>query len=202
MNRITTWSCLLAAAALLGACRTYGGYGSEEATYEQIQRVVERFGKDLSRARGDLEALERASAQGPVLEALAGHFARLVAAHEAVLETHRRTASELSPSSTYRSLSRSYGAMVTQQRLMRRQYQDLLRHVYEGHAPDTVVTAAERRPYALVPPYYVRSANADRELTVNQVVSRVQTGTPRLDFRLMSPASPSGEEEAADPAAH
>ncbi len=204
MSRITTWSCVLSVLFLLAGCVAYGGSGSEEATYQRIERVLERFDEDLSRARGELGALEAASSEGPVLAALAAHYAALVEGHEAVLDDHRQLAAGLSPASSYRTLRHVYGALIAEQAHTRAQYEGLLQYVHHGHSADSTVSVDRGRPYALIPPYYARAANAGRELTVNQVISRVRSaGAPRDGFQLMMPAGPSpeddGEEDASGP---
>lgn len=197
MSRICTWIAVLTVFLLLSGCRTYGGYGAEAAIYNQIERVLERFDEHLSRTRAELRALEAASSDDPTLAVLSTQYAELVAAHEAMLEKQRRMASRLSPNSTYRTLHRTYGSMVTEQSLLRDQYQGILRNVFEAHSPDTTMAADRDRPYALIPPYYARAANAHDELNVNAVIARVRSAAGRSEgLRMVLSDTTSGADRA------
>lgn len=208
MIRTGTWPTILALFIILTGCRTYGGSESEEAIYSQMERMLERFEGDLARAQADLRTLESATPQEPVLEALSAHYAELVGVHEAELDGHRQLVQDLSPASEYRSLHRAYGAMIAEQSFLRQRYEGMLRFVYDAYSTDTTGFSAEgRRPYASVPPYYVRAANADRELSVREVLSRMQSGAAlRPDFSLVlpEPASETGNsgEAGSAPQAH
>lgn len=195
MSRISTLSCVLTVLVLLAGCRTYGGNGSEEAIYNQIERILDRFEGELSRARGEVSMLEAASSERPDVTAFSAQYMQLVEAHEAILDQHREMAEGLSPRSSYRSLHRAYGAMIAEQALLRQQYQGMLRYVYDAYSADTTGWVERHRPYALIPPYYVRAANAGRELTVNNVLSRMQSGAePQAGFRLQMPETPDADE--------
>lgn len=190
--------CLLAV-SLLGGCRTYGGYGSEAATYAQIQKANQRFEQDLARAQAELSTLE--SASEPLLQTLADRFARIVEAHEAILDEHKQLAEQLSEGSSYRALHRTYGAIVVEQRVLRAQYQELLEHVYDAFPADTTsVTAVVEQPYALIPPYYARISAAGRSITVNDVLRRVRSGArPEPGFMLSMPSEGPEEPHSTDP---
>ena len=155
---------------LVSGCRSYGGYGSEEAMYRQIERLVQRFAQDLENARADLVALENAAAQNSELALLAEQYAALVQGQEAILDEQRGLLADLSPGATYRSLHRAHGAIMAEQRTVRLQRQGLLRGFLETVDADT--TAADRldRPYALIPPYYNRIRSAQQAVSLRDVM--------------------------------
>lgn len=189
MHSTRTWTAVLAVVLLVSGCRMYGGYGSERAIHNQMERIVERFEEDLTRAQADLRALEAAAPGHPTLNVLTAQYARLISAHEAVLDEQRQVVAGLSAESTYRSLHRSYGSLISEQQLIRQQYQGVLRYVYEAYGDEASVRA--ERPYASIPPYYARVAG-ENALTVNAVVTRVQsTPAPRPGFHIMMPEVPS-----------
>ncbi|MEX0821476.1 MAG: hypothetical protein WD021_04960 [Rhodothermales bacterium] len=200
MSRKWTWTVLLIVFLLVSGCRSYGGYGTEAATYRQIERVLDRFEEDLARARADLRALESAATDHPILEVVAAHYAELVRAHAAALDEHGATAARLSADAGYRTLSRVYGALVGARHLVRGRYQSLLRYVYDAFGEAGMSSAIdEARPYALVPPYYPRIADRGSVLTVNEVVRRVESGAAlRADFRLDMPVQVVAGPDGAD----
>lgn len=178
--------CAVAGLVLTG-CRTYGEYNSEELTYQQMQRLVQQFDRDLTKARADLAALQKASADNPYLSVLAAHYSQVVSAQEAVLDEHRDMLAELSPGSTYRALHRAYGAMISEQRTIRLQQEGLLRYVYDAYTADTTAMADRDRPYALIPPYYARVTEAQRDVTVNELLRLASSREPSTGFALSPP---------------
>ena len=52
---------VLALMLLLTGCRTYGGYDTEARTYAQMQQANSQFANDLTRAEGELNALQNAA---------------------------------------------------------------------------------------------------------------------------------------------
>lgn len=173
MRSFLAWPFLLTLLVLVSGCRSYGGYGSAEETRQQIQRIVDRFEEELSRARADLRTLEAAADRYADLSTPAGGYARVVEGHEAVLDAQRDVAARMAEESDYRTLRRAYDAMVVQQRLVRRLYQEVLRSAYE--VADVDPTPDVGRLYSVVPPYYARAGAPDRMLTVNDVVARVRS---------------------------
>ena len=182
-------SILLFVALFLAAsgCRTYGEYDSEEATYQQMQRLVQQFDQDLTRARADLEALQKASRANPYLSVLAAHYSQVVAGQEAVLDEHRDLLAELSSESTYRALNRAFGAMISEQRTIRLQREGLLSYVHDAYTADTTATGDRDRPYSMIPPYYARVTEAQRNVTMNEVLRLASMRAPSPGFALTPP---------------
>ena len=181
------WAAILLAAS---GCVRYGGYGSEEATYGRIGRACALFEQELSRSRMDLQTLEAALPSTPGLADLAQRYGRLVTLHETLVEEHHAAKAALSPRSGYRRLHRSYGALVTEQRLMRLRYRRAMRLVLseedlEGLSGDPAgrPVAAVGRPRSVIPPYYVRTharvTEQPRDPTVDEVIARLRSeGSP------------------------
>lgn len=161
----------------LTGCRTYGGYGSEEATYRQMQQANRQFANDLERARADLEALEDAAAQNDALTSYAERFQALVQRHEQTLEEHRATVEGMSASDDYRSLHRSYGTIITEARILRKQYNrvvERVRQTVRGESGPTV-ERVDRSAYFVEPVEYKAERNAQR-LTMDEALRGVPRG--------------------------
>ncbi len=180
---------LLCSLVVVSGCRTYGGYDSEEATYEQIQRSIQLFEEDIRRARSNAAALQEAAGQNPALGGLASHYAIFVEAGEALLDHNRSLAADLSPGSSYRSLHRAHGAIMAQQATARSRFEGLLQTFSEAYAPDTTAGSIAQRPYALIPPYYARVTQQQDDISVNDVLRMVNTTAPPQDFVFAGPSS-------------
>lgn len=137
-------SLALAAVLVLSGCRTYGdqGYGSEAKTYAAIQQIVQQLEQDLGRAQSDLRRLESAAESRDTLQALVDRYRTLVTSHEVLLGVHREQAERFTEDSSSRALSRYYGAMITDRRLLQLQYERTVR---------AVGAAVEGRPIAYEP---------------------------------------------------
>ena len=115
---------------VLSGCRTYGGYDSEEATYNQIVEINSQFANDLERARGDLSRLEQAANQMASLSEYVHEYEELLSHHEHMIEEHAaltetlevRTGfvGQLTPA--YRNLNRALGYIAAEQAAMRNSY--------------------------------------------------------------------------------
>ncbi|MES3629991.1 MAG: hypothetical protein PPP56_07470 [Longimonas sp.] len=158
-------SILFSALALLivfSGCRTYGGHDSEERTYAQMQQANERFASDLSRAEGDLEDLQDAARTNDVLQPLAERFETILEQHREHLDTHRDVEASLSPSTDYRTLSRQYRRIITEQRMVRQAYRLTTERVYavvtDGDVPTQVMREAEAYTEPLI---YRQQRNAE-----------------------------------------
>jgi hypothetical protein len=114
---------------LLTGCRTYGGYGSEEATYTQMQEANRRFSNQLERAKTDLETLRQAADTNEALQPLAQRFADMVHTHEELLGEHEEMVASMSADDSYRALHSAYGTLITEARLMRKQYNRVVNNV-------------------------------------------------------------------------
>lgn len=139
---------------ILGGCRSYGGYDTKPNTYEAMQKAVQSFENELNRAKADLRTLEEAAMQADALQSLATQFQAHIDEHSTLLEMQRDRVHRLSPDATYRTLSRAYGATVTEQRIMKKKYQKVIR----------TVAATVQGPEAQPP-----SGALDRKYTIHPV---------------------------------
>lgn len=114
---------------ILGGCRSYGGYDTKPNTYEAMQKAVQSFENELNRAKADLRTLEEAATQADALQSLATQFQAHIDEHSTLLEMQHDRVQRLSPDAAYRTLSRAYGATVTEQRMMQKKYQRVIRSV-------------------------------------------------------------------------
>ena len=100
---------------LLTGCRTYGGYGSEDATISQIGKAVESATDLLRQAEADAAMLSSAATSSNALSALSGEFGRLVEQNSEIVERAQGMLdSYLAEGSTYRGLSRGLGAIISE----------------------------------------------------------------------------------------
>jgi hypothetical protein len=187
------------ALVLLAGCRTYGGYGSEEATYNQIQQATRQYATELERAQGDLERLETEAESDTTLEPLVERFQNAVAEHEERLARYRSLANGLSADSGYRELHRVYGTITTEMRMTERRYARVVQRVY---ATRTGIPADEPAPsrsgYFVEPVDYARTQNAE-PLTMRQALQAQSqaASTPATD----APQDEAAQDEAAQDAA-
>lgn len=138
---------------LLTGCRTYGGYGSEDATYTQMQAANEQFSDQLKRATSDLEALRAAADTMPALQPLAERMADMVNTHEDLLAQHEDIVASMSADDSYRALHSAYGTLVTEARLMRKQYDRVVRNVHAAvHDTEAYAEAPSARSAYYVTP--------------------------------------------------
>jgi hypothetical protein len=181
MTYARSLSIVLAGLLLLTGCRTYGneGYDSGPKTYDAIQQTVTLLEQELGRAESDLRRLESAAASMDTLGALADRYRSYVASHEATLERYREQADRLSGGSAYRSLHRIYGAMVTDRRLLQRQYQRTTRKIWATVRDTTLPRTPRRRAsdYMITP---VRYPSDDTPTISMAEALRAVEGTPGL----------------------
>jgi len=172
---------VLASVFLLVGCRTYGdeGYQSESKMYSAIQQIVQQYEQDLGRAQSDLRRLESAAESSDTLRALADRYRTLVRGHEATLQDHQRQAQQLTSGSAYRTLHRTYGAMVTDRRLLDRQYQRTVRKVWATVRDSTIPRTPTRKKsnYIITPVQYPLQDHPD--ITMAEALRGVE-GTPGL----------------------
>jgi type IV pilus biogenesis protein CpaD/CtpE len=180
MSRLSPLVVLVGALMLVG-CRTYGdeGYGTEPKTYAAIQQTVQQMEQGLSRAESDLRRLQSAAASADTLEGLVDRYRELVESHETTLEQHRGQAEALSAESAYRTLHRIYGAMITDQRLLDRQYERTTRKVWATVRDTTLPRAPNRMEssYSITPVQYPRSERP--EISMAEALRGLE-GTPGL----------------------
>lgn len=169
----------LSALVLLAGCRTYGGRGTEAQTYEEMGAAVEELEADFGPRESDLQQLRAASEQDASLAPLVERYADLLQLHESMIAAQRQRVDTLSADVSYRTLHRSYGAMITDQKLLRTQYTRTVRQVYAA-ARDTTAPGPEVRSpstYTITPVDYPETR--DREITMSEALAPV-TGTPGL----------------------
>ena len=144
---------ILALMLVLTGCRTYGGYDSETRTYAQMQQANTQFANDLTRAEGELDALQNAASNNADLQPLAERYASTVETHRQTLETHEGIVERLSADTDYRTLNRNYGTLITEQRIVANHYRTITERVYAtvtgGDVPTRVVpeAASYTEPY-------------------------------------------------------
>lgn len=146
---------VLVGTLMLTGCRTYGdeGYDSQPKNYAAFQQGVQQLEQDLGRAQSDLRQLESAAESIDTLESLATRYRSLVSSHEAALEDYSERAEHLSGETAHRTLHRVYGALVTDRRLLQRQYERTTRKVW-ATVRDTTVPRVPRRlrsSYSITP---------------------------------------------------
>ena len=161
-NSIRISLLILLVASFVG-CRTYGGYGSEEATLRQIEAAQVQLSRDLVQARNDLRSLQASAAGSAQLQAAANAYEGVVRAHEALVAEHEAIVEEArSNNDAYRFLSRTLRGMHSEQQNLHQRYRDILHGVRSA-----AVMGAPTRPgtviprYHVVPPFYERIENAD-----------------------------------------
>ncbi len=203
--RLTTLGVLLVAAVFITGCRTYGGYGSEQALYDEIVRLVQQFDNDLARSRGELAAIEQAAATHPELARVYENYSLMLDGHQVFLEEQREIVEQLSPGSTYRHLHRVHGAILAAQRTARNQKASLARAASEILAADAAPAQQDAqavdatRPYALIPPYYIRVAQDQGRTDLSNIVRGLGSGG-EIDVQPGAPGDedPSGVDAESD----
>jgi len=100
---------------VVSGCRTYGGYGSEEATLIEIGDVVDDARASLALAEDEAILLERAAVQSAELNELYAAYMAVIGQHVGLVEHGAGVLADFSEEgSTYRGLSRSLGALVSE----------------------------------------------------------------------------------------
>lgn len=165
---------------VLAGCRTYGGRGTEAQTYEEMGEMVDQLEADLGSARSDLQQLQAAAEQDGELAPLAERYQDLVQLHESMIPAQREQVRSLSSDASYRMLHRSYGAMITDQKLLQLQYRRTIRQVYAAVRDTTAPSPVVRDPstYNITPVDYPMP-DAQQELTMAEALEQT-SGTPGL----------------------
>lgn len=162
---------LLSLLALTG-CRTYGGYDSEPLTLDQMQTATQQFAENLEQARSDLSLLEAATATNPALDPLEQTYRTTVTLHAEKLDHHRRIVEEFNAADgSYRALSRNYGAIISDQRLVQQRYRSLLARIsrtVRGVDPQPAPEMKSR--YSVAPIFYSQAERELNTLTMNEAL--------------------------------
>jgi len=150
----------LAGVVLLSGCRTYGNEKHETGpkTYQAIQETVEQMEQDLGRVQADLRRLESAAETNVALKPLANRYQSYVQSHEDAIAGHREQAERLTPQSSYRTLHRTYGAMITDRRLLETKYERAVRAVWATVRETTIPRKRAQDPsrYVVTPVNFPR----------------------------------------------
>ena len=172
---------IAASILLLAGCRTYGNkkYESEQRMYGAIQQTVKQMKQELGRAQSDLRRLESAAESADTLAALVERYRMLVEKHAADLRRHQARAAALTGGSAYRALHRRYGAIVTDRRLLKKQYQRTTRKVWATVRDTTVPRTPTRKKsdYIITPVNYPQQNPPDISMAE---ALRGARGTPGL----------------------
>ena len=169
---------------LLSGCRTYGGYNSEQATYDQIQETNAVFAGEYERAVGELARLETAAGRNANLGPHVEHLAHLVDLHKEMAERHAELTSslvvrtgfsgQLTPA--YRNLNRALGNIAVDQATMHDHYERFAQ-VLMGEAASSGVEWSknvERSRYQAVPPYYLQIQEELNTTSVSSALSQLR----------------------------
>lgn len=157
MKSLGTPLLLIVLVSVFTGCRTYGGYGTEEAAVEEMAQAVENYENLLAQARAVQATLEQEAGSDPALARFVEQFGAVVTGHAVLLEEHKEYLEALVGSDDYREISRVLGALIAEEKLTERQYREV---IYSAmHAPDSTaqLVRAEVAPlgrYYVVPPYY------------------------------------------------
>lgn len=171
-RRFSVLLLLLLLGAVMG-CRTYGGYGTESATLNQIQQANDQFARELERARADLNALEEAAQTNAALKPFVAAYRDLIDLHQAKLEENRRIAAQLEEGDeTYRDLSRDFGAILAEERVVNNRYTNLHRRIQRVVRGEAVMVerVEPSSRYYVTPPYYARAENLNRTVTMQDAL--------------------------------
>lgn len=151
-------------------CRSYGGYGSEEALYRQIQRATDEFAHEFEQMQQEQPDLEAHLTSNGSSAQITVSLGTALSLHGSLIEEHRELVESLSEGSSHRALSRAYGAIISDQQVVRRLY----RRAREAAATGAEDHRAERHitpPASVMPTYY-------RNTTSSEDVASLATGEP------------------------
>ncbi len=158
---------------LVAGCRTYGGYDTEQASYDQILVINTQFKQDLERAKSQLDVLTRAASSDNELREAVDQYKELLAKHEEMIANHEEITASLKVktgalgrlSTSYRDLNRALGAITTEQLGMQKRYEEFAISLLDD-ARQAHVQKEEGR-YQIAPPFYeqIRFALAERSIS-------------------------------------
>lgn len=159
---------------ILSGCRTYGDYGTEQASFDQIEAANQQFAQDLERARGELETLKSAAGRDADLRNAVTQYEALLAKHEEMSMAHKELAAGLEVKTgpiarlgnSYRDLNRALGNVAAEQLQMENHYRDFAASLIKDAGQRAHVEFEQSR-YMVAPPYYeqIRFALAERSIS-------------------------------------
>ncbi|PSQ76974.1 MAG: hypothetical protein BRD35_04950 [Bacteroidetes bacterium QH_7_62_13] len=173
---------------ILSGCRTYGNdqYENGPEMYEALQRTVTQLEQELGRAESDLRRLESAAETRSELQPLVERYQSYVESHEAALAGHRKQAEQLSSEASYRELHRVYGAIVTDRRLIQKQYRRATRKVWAiARGTDTPRKPVRDESQYVDTPVNFPQVEDRGSITMTEAL-RALEGTPGLQRREQS----------------
>ncbi len=157
----------------LTGCRTYGDYGTEQASYDQIETINTQFVQDLERAKGELQVLKRAAGIDGELHGAVAQYEALLVRHEEMIAEHEKWTQPLivktglfgKLSTSYRDLSRALGYIAAEQLSMHKQYDAFAASLLSEAQRATF--QVEQGRYQVAPPFYeqIRFALAKRSIS-------------------------------------
>ena len=149
---------LLLVVVVLGGCRTYGRYGNVKETKEQMRIAVDNFEHELQLAQGNLRQLESKRENLAGITSFVDAYEHLVARHALLVQEQKDDVERMATSDDYRPLARMYGAIISEQQVIAKQYESLLEGPRE--TADTALTvpghSVPRGRYMYFPPFYQR----------------------------------------------
>jgi hypothetical protein len=169
---------VLVIALLASGCRTYGAYDNEEKTLNEIRRSTTLFAADYEKAQGNLNTLEAVAASNDQFNPFVESYAAVVGVHEAVLQEHQILAEEAEANDgDYRLLNRTYGAIISDQQVVRDRYTALLADMQ--HAVDSTAgyMVLEEGRFQVAPQFYDRIAHANARRSMTDILAMARAGT-------------------------
>lgn len=142
------------AIALMAGCRMYPGAETEQVLFAQTAAMVDQFEQDLVDARTTFGRLTASGA-----EDVSAHE-WVLTLHEEVLATHRERLEMLSSSTSYRTLNRAFGAMMSEQKSVEILYQEAISGSSDSDNTMMAVAGSPGTLYAIYPVAY-RAAESD-----------------------------------------
>ena len=162
---------VLALMLVLTGCRTYGGYDTEARTYAQMQQANSQFADNLTRAEGELDALQNAANDNADLQPMAKRYADLVDSHRETLQTHQELVEGLSAEVDYRTLHRQYGRLITEQRMLSQNYRTVTERVYAAVTGNPEPTRIVPESESYTSPYIYRRMENQPARTMSAALS-------------------------------
>ena len=166
---------------IFSGCRTYGGYGSEAALFEQIEESNTVFVNDLEKARGELQKLEQAAQQNSEMNSFVTEYKMLLEKHGQMVDEHAHLVAELDVQTgfigqltpSYRNLNRALGYIAAEQAAMKGHYYRLAAQIDGSLYADGDIWQSNisRSRYQAVPPFYQVIAHALERKSISGVLS-------------------------------
>ena len=174
LSPFRTLPVVLLLVVVAAGCRTYGSYNAEALILEEIVQANRMFAEDLERARGDLAVLEGLEAANVSLEPLVAAYAAVILQQETLLALHQAMAEEAAENDDdYRLLHRTYGAIITDQQLIRDRYSHVLEALQNTLAPEAFqATIPLLSSYQIKPAFYQRIEHGLNQPSLRELAER------------------------------